>query len=447
MKAIRPQDAGRLRHLYRGQMKAKLDQPDRIAGRLGDAAGNIKVPGTPNLVYVRIPGQPVAVVYCDKAALSYGSEVWLGHDPLEPHLWRVLGVRSLPRSGEDDMGIVSVGQHGETHRLFGTGPGGGTDPAWIEGRQIMPLRIGPAGMLSFSVYKSLVFTGGAIREVVTQTIDLGDYLPMTGNDQALLVLVTVNNAGEVVVTPGAETALADLTAADMPDWPVDTAYLLGVVRLYGEQAALLEGRTITDFGDFRSPILPHASTTHIDMPYDLAGEAGKALAVRADESGYETVDGTILAGLTVEESDEDPSITGVKKLIFPGGSVVDAGGGAAGIRIVHQATHVVHGTLAVSTGQERFPNLTGGDLTIALVHVLVHGAPIGADLIVDVHLMGTTIFTEQLNRPTVPDGDNEASSADMDVTTWPDGDYITVDIDQVGSVSPGTTITVSVKCY
>jgi hypothetical protein len=56
---------------------------------------------------------------------------------------------------------------------------------------------------------------------------------------------------------------------------------------------------------------------------------------------------------------------------------------------------------------------------------------------------GSTIFTTQANRPTIVSGALTSVSV-PDVTTWANGDYLTVDIDQVGSTTPGTDLQVQV---
>lgn len=63
--------------------------------------------------------------------------------------------------------------------------------------------------------------------------------------------------------------------------------------------------------------------------------------------------------------------------------------------------------------------------------------------IVDVNLNGTTIFTTQGNRPTLTSGSVAVKSAAPDVTSWPDGQYLTVDIDQGGTGAAGLQVQVN----
>jgi hypothetical protein len=101
------------------------------------------------------------------------------------------------------------------------------------------------------------------------------------------------------------------------------------------------------------------------------------------------------------------------------------------------------GTLTVTTGALRLP--IEGAYTITGVRLTVGTAPTGAALIVDVNKNGTTIFTTQANRPTIAAGANIGGPGTApDVTSLVAGDYLTIDIDQVGSTVAGSDLVVSV---
>jgi hypothetical protein len=102
------------------------------------------------------------------------------------------------------------------------------------------------------------------------------------------------------------------------------------------------------------------------------------------------------------------------------------------------------GTAAVVTGTARWYNRTGATLTVAGVWCSAGTPPTGADLVVDVNKNGVTLFTTQANRPKVTAGTNGGVLAVPDVTTVADGDYLTCDIDVVGSGTAGADITVGV---
>lgn len=106
-------------------------------------------------------------------------------------------------------------------------------------------------------------------------------------------------------------------------------------------------------------------------------------------------------------------------------------------------TYSVVGAVSTSTGATRVYNDTGRTLTIAKVRASVVTAPTGSALIVDVNKNGTTIFTTQSARPTIAASSTTATGTPA-VTTLADGDYVTVDVDQVGSLVAGSDLTVQV---
>ena len=103
------------------------------------------------------------------------------------------------------------------------------------------------------------------------------------------------------------------------------------------------------------------------------------------------------------------------------------------------------GILSAGSGTIRFYNHSGATLSISKVYIDVNTAPTGTHgIIVDVNLNGTTIFTTQANRPVIAAGAYDGSSGTPDVTAWPDGDYLTADIDAVGTTIAGADLTVTV---
>ncbi len=83
--------------------------------------------------------------------------------------------------------------------------------------------------------------------------------------------------------------------------------------------------------------------------------------------------------------------------------------------------------------------------TLVGIRMACNTAPVGENLICDVHKNGTTIFTTQGNRPTIIDGAYAtAASAVPDVTAVAAGDYLTVDIDNIGSGTAGSDLTLTV---
>lgn len=85
-------------------------------------------------------------------------------------------------------------------------------------------------------------------------------------------------------------------------------------------------------------------------------------------------------------------------------------------------------------------------LTVTNVKMAVGTAPTGANLIVDVHKNGTTIFTTQGNRPTIVATETTEDSAAPDVTSIAAGDKITLIVDQIGSTIAGSDLSATIIC-
>ena len=84
--------------------------------------------------------------------------------------------------------------------------------------------------------------------------------------------------------------------------------------------------------------------------------------------------------------------------------------------------------------------LVGANLalfTISKVKIYAKSAPTGASLIIDVNKNGTTIFTTQGNRPEIAIDGHSDDSGTPDETSLLAGDYLSWDIDQIGSTIAG----------
>lgn len=104
------------------------------------------------------------------------------------------------------------------------------------------------------------------------------------------------------------------------------------------------------------------------------------------------------------------------------------------------------GNLAVSSGTFRLYNDMGSNWTVSGVRASVGVAPAGASIIIDVNKNGTSLFTTQANRPTIVAASNTSGNVtNMDVTTVAPGDYLTIDIDQIGSATAGSDLTVQLE--
>lgn len=119
------------------------------------------------------------------------------------------------------------------------------------------------------------------------------------------------------------------------------------------------------------------------------------------------------------------------------GSWAPAGGGPK------VAVFKYAGTLSTGVGDTRLYNDTGTEWTIASVRATVETAPSGGTVVVDVNIDDTTIFTTQDNRPTVADaGMTSGKVTSAEVTSVPDGSYLTIDVDTATAPAANLTVTV-----
>lgn len=85
------------------------------------------------------------------------------------------------------------------------------------------------------------------------------------------------------------------------------------------------------------------------------------------------------------------------------------------------------------------------DITVLDMVLSVGTAPTGAAILFDVHKSGTTIFTTQGNRPTVAIGGFVDTAAVPDVTSVTTSEYLTVEVDQIGSTVAGADATLTIR--
>lgn len=119
--------------------------------------------------------------------------------------------------------------------------------------------------------------------------------------------------------------------------------------------------------------------------------------------------------------------------------------GETSVGTVEQAfTFSFTGPLTTLSGAPRLP-IVGGTYQISSIAAMVAEAPTGSSIILDVNKNGTTIFGTQANRPTISAESTAASVGAFSVSSVTTGDYVTVDVDQVGSSTPGTHLTVVIN--
>lgn len=248
---------------------------------------------------------------------------------------------------------------------------------------------------------------------------------------------------------GAAGGLEWTSAAGSPDATTTTK---GLVQLAGDLAGTAEVPTV--------PALATKANTSTTISAGTGLTGGGDLSTnRTITANFGTTAGTIAQG-------NDARLTGAEQTANKGAAggyasldgstkvpIAQVPTGTTGTTVaLGNHTHTLTfsltsffktGTLTVTTGTQRLP--IDGTYTIVGTRLMVGTAPTGASLIVDVNKNGTTIYTNQANRPTVAAGSNAGGpGAAPDVTTLAAGDYLTIDVDQIGSTVAGADLTVSV---
>lgn len=109
-----------------------------------------------------------------------------------------------------------------------------------------------------------------------------------------------------------------------------------------------------------------------------------------------------------------------------------------------QFVYTIGGTL--SAGTDLAPHVRpSGDFVISSVFIEAKTAPTGSAIIVDVNVNGTTIFSNQANRPQISALALTGTSGNPSTTELSLNDNITIDVDQVGSTNAGADLTVLVR--
>lgn len=110
------------------------------------------------------------------------------------------------------------------------------------------------------------------------------------------------------------------------------------------------------------------------------------------------------------------------------------------------ATFVRSGTAVTGPVPGVWYNDTRKTVYVRSVRAFARVAPTGAAILVDVNRNGTTIYTTQANRPSIPIGATTGGrNTTFAIAEIPVNNYLTVDIDQIGSTVAGTDVTVQIE--
>lgn len=277
-----------LRRKFQGKLNGKQNVPYTVSGLLGNSIGIVKVPNRENYVYVRLAGSGVAEVFNNRVESIYDLPVICGYDPLSPQKFQVLNVNGIM---SESVGYVAKTGYAPASRYRWMFPDGGQDVLFSELRQLMPLRITPVAGMNVVIHNQPIWTGTEwIIFGGSTNIDLTSYIP-TNSGKCLMLLVSIDTDGNVVLTAGNEVNITDLAITDIPVVPNGTRYILGAVRLYYGQTVIQEARNNTDIVDLRWPMAHnHPASELTDISWSDISMTGSDLADLATRSHTDLTD-------------------------------------------------------------------------------------------------------------------------------------------------------------
>ncbi len=439
-------------------LDAKESRLPRSIGKLGDGFGNLYSDDTRTLVWVRFGETKAIPVFCNRVAPENELQVVVGYAPEQPRLYQVLSTYSDKPGGEN---AGRLGGYAPATRYEWLAPKGGQDPLYVHDRALTHLNMYVTKPPSMSVQLmrgKIINASKTPIEIPAATSDHTAYIPATAG-KAVLVLHTIDNTGANVETASSEFDVDLLMPvgnrfANVPAIPTDTVYVRGLVRVYNGQTAINEGRTNRDIINLAfyvgAPSGAVAWAGIVGKPgtwdalwAELTGAAAGVAAI--GDLLYPRIYIKFVAPSVSDDSGDGYKIGDVwldtiglvayQALDVSVGAAVWYSGGSAGgsgdlnIRM--------DGALAVAADVHTF--LVTKDMTVDFWYIHCDDPGTASSTIFDVHKNGTTIFTTQANRPTLAwnDANGWAKSGAPDVTTFVEGDIITIDIDQIGTGAEG----------
>ena len=169
---------------------------------------------------------------------------------------------------------------------------------------------------------------------------------------------------------------------------------------------------------------------------DASGEADNRTLLTL--SG-DWVVGDLPSGLPDPAGETDGRLLGILSEAW---TIVDppSGGGAGG----RMYTGFVSGGLGMGVGTVRIYNDSGVTQTVLSTRISVGVSPSGAPIVVDINKNGTSIYTTA-TKPTIPSGGVTDKAVPDAGTTLADGDFLTIDVDSIGSTVAGSNLTVQIE--
>lgn len=332
---------------------------------------------------------------------------------------------------------IHVPNHAENHQW------GGVDTIWVRGEQILPGNAIPDDTDQMVInFVGYVYFLNGWHLIDTFALDLTPYIPSTG---ALYILLEVDEDRVVTVLTGSAVgSREELEYEDIPS-PSAGKRPLVAVKMYAGQTRIWKTKTMQDIVDLRwagfstggistavnwSEIIDIPAVFPPDTSYTDPLYVRKFIFSTPPTVDDDDTEGYLKTDLWFDEASDvvyqcHDNATGAADWQVIGGG----GGGDLEFRI--------DGTLAVLS--DVYYILITKDTTISKWYIFCDSPGSAGSTIYDVHLNGTTIFTDQGNRPTLAynDGDGWAVSGTPDFVDFVEGDILSIHIDQVATGAEG----------
>lgn len=228
----------------RNILSKSVQLPDRRQGFTGDENGLVVVPSRDNYIYVSLYDGSVVEVYNSICPAVPGIYVEVGVDEQNGTRFSVVKMKNpLPETGE----LLPLLMHSKTHQYPSY------DTVYSELRQIIPLRVAPAGGLTVSIQAGrLMGLTSWIDYAGVNSLDLSSHVPTA--DGRFVLLGIDQSDGSLSIVDGSTTAPESMTLPVDCPFPAAGIYPLAAIRMYASQEEIVETPTTTDVFDLRQII-------------------------------------------------------------------------------------------------------------------------------------------------------------------------------------------------
>lgn len=471
---------------------ARTQDKDIFLGFLGrgDSNKTVLVPDRPGFVYVRIPKKVVTGTleeYTEAIAYSpneqrYNTSVKMAKMDSNPAYYEVIDGWPISLGGLTTVQTTQpqVGIHHMKHELFSTY--GGDDPVMLDTLQMRNLQIRPTSPPSSKIVIDngwYIWKDGEVHWFDKVEVELASYVP-TGTFTKTFANIWLDpDDNSVYIKPntavGTALPLSSDDSRNYIEWPDEDYIPLGCVILRGGNYRV-EWSTDKDqnFYDMRVRSMMPKNYPVNGHPLDPSegyhtGSLQGVYVSISDPSGtftYDNVQNILLDEIApnqnkVKVSSNDTTTNYLENKIVAGAnititvlneggnetlSIESSGGGGTSSGGGGNPFWYIDGALTTYENVWSSYIMTStGTISYAYIHCKDTGT--SGNTIVDINKNGTSIFTNQANRPTLAydDVDKIAKSGIPDVVDLDENDILTVDIDEFAPGADSLTIVLALS--